>query len=150
MMLTKHTNPDKALHFGSCLGPAMMEACARSHQPVPTDPSNLAHSFCMYCTGQAKVVDLSQDQQQQAGPSAASVGHSPVPGLAQAESKEHEQNVNSSDKKRRGRPPRSKQNRTQDADAMGKRHSEAGLGQQEENKFHRSSRSGIEVEMEEI
>ena len=121
----------------------------------------MALSHLMYCSGAADVVDLSQDQDQLAGPSSPAAKPDPTfgndsnksnsigPGaeakqkFKPEEAQAHKQSI---DMQRSGRLARGRQEALQDASAV----DSAAGGQQSTNKIHRHSKSGVEVEMEEI
>lgn len=107
------------------------------------------------------MVDLSQDQGQSAGPSSAAAEPDPTLGNDSKESssigpgadakpkpkpEEAQAHKQSTGKKRSGRPARGRQEALQDASAVG---NAAGC-QQSTKKIQRHSKSGVEVEMEEI
>lgn len=106
------------------------------------------------------MIDLSQDQDHSAGPSSPAAEGSltsdqkpsqgDIPGAVPAFKPGEagaEQQKQSTGKKRSGRPPRGRQEALQDKSAAGNADSEA---QQSTKKIQRHSKSGVEVEMEEI
>ena len=115
----------------------------------------------MKCTGAAEVVDLSQEQHHAAGPSGTAALHNSAPGAAardaashspdadaKSETKDVEPHVKPSSKKRSARAPRGRQKESQGVAAS--ENAEAGGGLQVGSTFQRRSKSGVEVEMEEI
>ena len=117
------------------------------------------YSNWIYCTGAAEVVDLSQEQDPSAGPSETAALHDPAPRANTRATDNHRSNsdveygiaeaevhTKPSVKKTSGRTPRGRQKVTQGVAAS----EEAGGSKQAGNTIQRRSKSGVEVEVEEI